>query len=222
MKQCSVDGCGKKTKGRGYCSMHLKRLHTHGQLELPTKKIYICVADGCQRKAHGRIYCGMHRDRLNRNGTLETLPVVTLEQRFWRRVDKSNEQGCWLWTGTKVDGYGQISINGKGVRAHRLSYKLATGNDPGDLLVCHTCDQRDCVNPSHFFLGTDKDNSRDRNSKGRSWQQKKTHCPQGHELVDGNLVLSKIGRSCRKCVNERAIKYRKNKIARQEQANANQ
>jgi hypothetical protein len=35
------------------------------------------------------------------------------------------------------------------------------------LLVCHICDERTCINPSHMFLGTYKDNHDDMANKNR-------------------------------------------------------
>lgn len=89
--------------------------------------------------------------------------------RFWKRVDvKNSNEECWLWSGAKSkNGYGQLVINGTTrVLAHRVSYFLKNG-EPGNLMVCHTCDNPSCVNPSHLFLGTHTDNVHDMMKKGR-------------------------------------------------------
>ena len=57
---------------------------------------------------------------------------------------------------------------GKGYEyMHRYSWIIHFGNVPDGLQVCHTCDNPPCVNPSHLFLGTAKDNAIDREKKGR-------------------------------------------------------
>lgn len=79
--------------------------------------------------------------------------------------------GCWLWTASVAGkGYGQIKLPGqrKQMYAHRLSYLIHKGEDPGNKQVCHTCDNPRCVNPEHLFLGTASDNLKDMKSKGRS------------------------------------------------------
>lgn len=92
----------------------------------------------------------------------------TPEERFWKYVKKTDT--CWLWTGAKtktIAGYGALGVAGKVIRAHRYSYELHIGPIPDGLFVLHHCDVPLCVNPTHLFLGTDKDNAIDRENKDR-------------------------------------------------------
>lgn len=89
--------------------------------------------------------------------------------RFWRYALRDGPGGCWPWRG-KLDQYGAISVgvkHGGPLVATRVAYKLHYGKDPGELLVCHSCDHPGCVNPGHLFLGTALDNVRDAMEKGR-------------------------------------------------------
>lgn len=90
----------------------------------------------------------------------------TPEERLWRHVEKSD--GCWVWTGSLANwGYGQIKVDGRPERTHRLSWTIHFGPIPDGLDVLHTCDNPPCVRPDHLFLGTDGDNAQDMASKGR-------------------------------------------------------
>ena len=93
----------------------------------------------------------------------------TLNERF-EKYAPSSGKGCWLWTGPLLNvGYGVLSDGGKhrGILAHRMAWERANGPIPEGMDVCHICDTPSCVNPSHFFLGTQADNNRDAWRKGR-------------------------------------------------------
>jgi hypothetical protein len=84
-------------------------------------------------------------------------------------VDVDPVTGCWIWKWAKHDaGYGMKQHRGKVTRVHRIAYELFAGEIPVGLHVCHRCDCRPCCNPEHLFLGTDMDNQRDSQMKGRN------------------------------------------------------
>ena len=100
-------------------------------------------------------------------------PPVALEIRFWQQVAKRTDDQCWLWIGAKdKDGYGKIKTRDrKTIRPHRLSWEIHRGPVPEGMQVCHDCPGKDnpsCVNPSHLWLGTSKDNCLDSFRKGRT------------------------------------------------------
>ncbi len=90
--------------------------------------------------------------------------------RFWSKVVMLGVKDCWQWVGSAPMGFGYGRFCFAGVRnlAHRVSYFLANGAFDDELCVLHKCDNPICVNPNHLFLGTQADNMRDMQNKGRA------------------------------------------------------
>lgn len=101
--------------------------------------------------------------------------MKTIESRFWSKVAIIPEHSCWEWVGGKNNqGYGQLR-HGMESLAHRVSYKIHFFELPKHLCVCHICDNPGCVRPQHLFLGTRKENIKDRDLKERTAKGENHH-----------------------------------------------
>ena len=99
---------------------------------------------------------------------LRERPKRDIHDRFWEKVAKGDESSCWTWkAGRLTFGYGAFRVNGVSMGAHVVSWELANGPVPHGMHVLHRCDNPACVNHAHLFLGTQVDNNRDRDEKGR-------------------------------------------------------
>ena len=89
------------------------------------------------------------------------------EQTLWDRSVKI-KNGCWEYSPINIDGYGRMWYKNRAHPAHRLAYKFYNKcSILKNIKVCHSCDNRCCINPDHLFLGTQKDNMDDMTNKGR-------------------------------------------------------
>lgn len=83
------------------------------------------------------------------------------------------------------------------MKTHRLAYTL-TIESLGELCVLHKCDNPGCCNPGHLFLGTQADNVRDMEEKGRTRRQK------GETNGQAKLTATNVREIRRRCASGKA------------------
>lgn len=96
-----------------------------------------------------------------------------LAERLWARVDSTaGPDACWPWKGAVLwNGYGCINSGPPEKRSlgtHRVAYSCHYGPIPAGSKILHSCDNPPCCNPAHLRLGTQLDNLKDMNAKGRN------------------------------------------------------
>lgn len=179
-----------------------------------------CCVDECERTAIARLMCKLHYERWRRHGDPAYAATTrNMSKFFWSKVDQSNPDDCWPWTGQISDnGYGMFGGSG----AHRAAYRFAVGPIDAEVLDhrCHesaecqlgdACPHRRCCNPAHLKPSTQQDNAL-RGYGPTAINAKQTRCPQGHPYDDVNTYWRpKGGRGCRACMRERCADYRRRK-----------
>ena len=183
---CSVEGCGRPARTRGWCQAHYMRWWYTGDVRAgdpivphPARTGAPCLADGCTNPQRTQGWCPAHYMRLLEWG--EVRPEVPLKQYgltpYERVMAQVEWQGrCLVFTGRRTrQGYGQVFGVRRGgkagdVMAHRVVVEHHLG--PSDLHVLHSCDNPPCVNIEHLRYGTDADNTADKMARKGHWRVK--------------------------------------------------
>lgn len=136
----------------------------------------VCTIDGCGKRHEARGYCNKHylawrhrgdplgcRHRAEEGELLNWMVEVTLPY-------KGEE--CLIWPfGKGKDGCGLVTVNGRRIRAPRISCEYRNGPPPHRNSVArHSCGNGDqgCVNPNHLIWGSQYENTQDTVAHGKT------------------------------------------------------
>ena len=150
----------------------------------------------------------------------------TLEQQLLdSRTIETN--GCWLWRNKSNRGYGKLTYHYKTLDVHRAAAHVYLGLalnkcDRKTNMVLHKCDNKNCFNPNHLYLGTQSDNIKDSVIAKTHVSSRKTHCPKGHPYNLKNTGFYKSSRFCKVCKQSEEVKeYFRNRYLLRKSNNTN-
>lgn len=162
-----------------------------------------CAINGCARPMDSRGWCTTHYERWRIHGDVNAGARVSDRERF-AKAWVEDEAGCQIFQG-KINnrGYGEFTVKGRSVLAHRYSYELQVGPIPEGLEIDHLCRVTTCCNHEHLEVVTHAENVR-RRDMANGTGSAKTHCPQGHPYDEENTSHRNGRRHCKACARARA------------------
>jgi len=116
---------------------------------------------------------------------INNVPPESID-RLFRKINIDKKTGCWNWTGSLNNGYGEVRINKKLYRVHRFMYAwlispIPKGKGKNIPVLDHICNNRRCCNPAHLRLISDTENILKGNG-ATAQKARQTHCKNGHLL----------------------------------------
>lgn len=192
-KGCSIEGCPKPAKTRGWCGMHYTRWQRHGD---PLAVAFVYGDDDARFMSHVTVA---------ENGCWHWTAHVS--PAGYGKFGSGGEHGaCVLahrwshqrWNGPIPDGW---TVDHE---CHNRDTSCKGGV---------TCLHRRCVNPAHLGLAETVAENVDNSPNAL---QHRTHCPQNHEYTEANTYISPKGyRNCRRChVIKQTVINRKKRAAK--------
>lgn len=185
IRTCSVDGCDRKVKGRGYCGPHYSAWRRSTPRE----------AQGWPTRSE-RFW-----SKVDRSGGPDAC---------WPFTGTISEHGYGAFHSgggsRKAHRYAYLIQNGREARG---DVDHTCHNGSGCTRV-NDCPHRRCCNPRHLEDVSRRENRNRGNSPDvMGSQRNRTHCPHGHEYTPENTWRNKRGhRFCRSCARDNQARMR--------------
>lgn len=170
---CSVEGCGKPHKGKGFCGPHYARrwrqVNPGKQWKAPTG--VPCQIVGCDRQLFQAGLCKLHYARQRLHGDPLAGRTIQGAGRDWIDAHKDYAgDECLAWPfSDNGHGYGQFNFHGRKMPASRAMCIAAHGAPPTPShQAAHSCGKgsHGCTNPKHLRWATAAENNADKVKHG--------------------------------------------------------